>query len=447
MSKSKKVLVLMSGSIACYKACGLISKMVQAGMDVQVVASASAQKFVGNATIEGLTGKPLLSDLFQSDHIMDHIYLVREADLVIAVPATANLINKMAAGVGDDLLSTIFLAHDFNKPFLLAPAMNTKMYQHPVTQGSLEKLKKMGVEILETASGVLACGEVGWGKLLDPELIFAEVSKHFEKYLSVQNNRQNKQNGEIKNQRISGRSLRVLITSGGTSEPIDAVRVITNTSTGKTGAQLADVLHSLGMQVTLLKAYKAIAPVSDIDKLLEFSSYADLAKTLQSELKANSYDFIFHAAAVSDYSLAKGSVQGKISSDKSVMTLKLKRNPKLIDQLKKWSRNKKMKVIGFKMTAFKNSTVSKVVDINGEVNSKTAHQKTILQKNSQQRKAVEKLFQHSKADLVIQNDVGEISSLKHTFHLFSNVNNKIVEISSVDGVLALTSEISKWMVI
>lgn len=430
----------MSGSIACYKACGLISKMVQAGMDVQVVASASAQKFVGNATIEGLTGKPLLSDLFQSDHIMDHIYLVREADLVIAVPATANLINKMAAGVGDDLLSTIFLAHDFKKPFLLAPAMNTKMYQHPVTQGSLEKLKKMGVEILETASGVLACGEVGWGKLLDPELIFAEVSKHFEKHLSVQNS-------EIKNQRISGRSLRVLITSGGTSEPIDAVRVITNTSTGKTGAQLADALHSLGMQVTLLKAHKAIAPVSDIDMLLEFSCYADLAKTLQAELKANSYDFIFHAAAVSDYSLAKGSVQGKMSSDKSIITLKLKRNPKLIDQLKKWSRNKKMKVIGFKMTAVNSSEVATTTTVNRKVNERTAQQKTIVQKNTQQRKAVEKLFQHSKADLVIQNDVSEISSQKHIFHLFSNVNNKIVEISSVDGVLALTSEISKWMVI
>ena len=440
MSKSKKVLVLMSGSIACYKACGLISKMVQAGMDVQVVASASAQKFVGNATIEGLTGKPLLSDLFQSDHIMDHIYLVREADLVIAVPATANMINKMAAGVGDDLLSTIFLAHDFKKPFLLAPAMNTKMYQHPVTQGSLEKLKKMGVEILETASGVLACGEVGWGKLLDPELIFAEVSKHFEKHLSVQNS-------EIKNQRISGRSLRVLITSGGTSEPIDAVRVITNTSTGKTGAQLADALHSLGMQVTLLKAHKAIAPVSDIDKLLEFSSYADLAKTLQAELKSHSYDFIFHAAAVSDYSLAKGSVQGKMSSDKSIITLKLKRNPKLIDQLKKWSRNKKMKVIGFKMTAVNSSEVATTTTVNRKVNEITAQQKTTVQKNTQQRKAVEKLFQHSKADLVIQNDVSEISSQKHIFHLFSNFNNKIVEISSVDGVLALTSEISKWMVI
>lgn len=440
MSKSKKVLVLMSGSIACYKACGLISKMVQAGMDVQVVASASAQKFVGNATIEGLTGKPLLSDLFQSDHIMDHIYLVREADLVIAVPATANMINKMAAGVGDDLLSTIFLAHDFKKPFLLAPAMNTKMYQHPVTQGSLEKLKKMGVEILETASGVLACGEVGWGKLLDPELIFAEVSKHFEKHLSVQNS-------EIKNQRISGRSLRVLITSGGTSEPIDAVRVITNTSTGKTGAQLADALHSLGMLVTLLKAHKAIAPVSDIDKLLEFSSYADLAKTLQAELKAYSYDFIFHAAAVSDYSLAKGSVQGKMSSDKSIITLKLKRNPKLIDQLKKWSRNKKMKLIGFKMTAVNSSEVATTTTVNRKVNEITAQQKTTVQKNTQQRKAVEKLFQHSKADLVIQNDVSEISSQKHIFHLFSNVNNKIVEISSVDGVLALTSEISKWMVI
>ena len=118
----------MTGSIACYKACNLISKLVQNDYDVQVVASASALHFVGNATLEGLTGKPVIHDLFQSGNIMDHIHLIRWCDLVITAPATANFINKISQGLGDDLLTTLFLAHDFKKPYLIAPAMNTSMY-------------------------------------------------------------------------------------------------------------------------------------------------------------------------------------------------------------------------------------------------------------------------------------------------------------------------------
>ena len=165
----------MTGSIACYKACQAVSRLVQAGCEVQVVASPAALQFVGNATIEGLTGKPVVSDLYASGNAMDHIHLVRWADLILVAPASANFINKIARGVGDDLLTTMFLAHDFKKPYLVAPAMNTSMYLHPATQDSIQALKKMGVEILETASGVLACGEVGWGRLLEPDLIVQEV--------------------------------------------------------------------------------------------------------------------------------------------------------------------------------------------------------------------------------------------------------------------------------
>ena len=139
MSPSR-ILFIMSGSIACYKACQLVSKLVQKGHDVQVVATASALKFIGNATIEGLTGKPVISDLFSSGNVMDHIHLARWADLVIIAPATADFINKMSAGISSDLASSLFLAHDFKKPLLIAPAMNTSMYLHPTTQESVKKL-------------------------------------------------------------------------------------------------------------------------------------------------------------------------------------------------------------------------------------------------------------------------------------------------------------------
>ena len=127
MSRSK-ILFIMSGSIACYKACQVISRLSQKGHDVQVVATSSALKFIGNATIEGLTGKPVISDLFSAGNVMDHIHLARWADLVIVAPATADFINKMASGISSDLASSLFLAHDFSKSFLVAPAMNTAMY-------------------------------------------------------------------------------------------------------------------------------------------------------------------------------------------------------------------------------------------------------------------------------------------------------------------------------
>src|SRR5690606_33467299 len=133
MSRSK-ILFIMTGSIACYKACQLLSKLSQNNYEVQVVATASALEFVGNATLEGLSGKAVVSDIFAHGRNMDHIHLARWADLIIVAPATANFINKMAQGAADDLASTLFLAHDFTKPFLVAPAMNTSMYQHPATQ-------------------------------------------------------------------------------------------------------------------------------------------------------------------------------------------------------------------------------------------------------------------------------------------------------------------------
>ncbi len=169
------VLFQLSGSIACYKACSVVSGLVRDGHTVQCVASESALKFVGAATLEGLSGRELLTETFQPGRWMEHIELNRWADLSLLCPATANRINKMAAGIADDLLGNLWLTHDFAKPLVIAPAMNTKMWTHPITQSSLEKLESLGVKVLKPGAGNLACGDIGEGRLMEPDEILSAL--------------------------------------------------------------------------------------------------------------------------------------------------------------------------------------------------------------------------------------------------------------------------------
>ena len=162
MSKYK-ILFKLSGSIAAFKSAQLISQLVQEGHEVQTVVTSSALRFIGDATLEGLSGRPVMSDMYESGNMMSHINLIKWADFVICAPATANTINKMAAGDGSTLVTALFLAHDFAKPYFIAPAMNTKMLGHPATQKSLAKLENWGATILGTGSGALACGDEGQG--------------------------------------------------------------------------------------------------------------------------------------------------------------------------------------------------------------------------------------------------------------------------------------------
>ena len=399
MLQSKaKILFQLTGSIACYKACFLISKLVQSNYDVQVVATESALKFVGEATLEGLTGKPVYSELWQAGKMMDHIKLNRWADLAIVAPATANFINSTAHGLGNDLLTTLFLAHDFSKPYLIVPAMNTAMYKHPSTQDSLLRLKSMGLQVLETREGVLACGETGYGRLLEPDLIFQEIEIALKKQEQIASNI-NKGH--------------VLITSGGTTEPIDEVRVITNKSTGATGAAIANSLIQLGYHVTYLHAKSAQLPFLDCIKV-EFETFTDLQNQLRS-LLAKDYSAIVHAAAVGDFSIEKAA--GKISSTTDLQ-LTLKKNKKLIESVREWSSNKNIKLIAFKMTSDK---------------SPIAH-----------TEAVENIFKASNADLVIHNDTNEFSwqLSNHKFHL--HLPNHGLK-KSVIGKQQLALEIGNFM--
>jgi phosphopantothenoylcysteine decarboxylase/phosphopantothenate--cysteine ligase len=175
MLKSKKILFLLSGSISCYKVCSVISELVKDGHNVQAVITKSASQFIGNATLEGLTHRPVYSDCFEHSKMMAHIDLMKNSDLIICAPATANIINKFSQGIGDDLVSSLFLAYDFKRPFLIAPAMNSNMYHHPATQRSLLQLKEWGIQIIAPEEGELACGDVGVGRLAAPEVIAEKI--------------------------------------------------------------------------------------------------------------------------------------------------------------------------------------------------------------------------------------------------------------------------------
>ena len=181
MLKSKRILLLVSGSIASYKACTLISQLRRNDFTIKIYASKSVEKFVGLSSFEGLSGEPVLQDIFAPGHAMDHIDCTRWADLILLYPATANSINRLAAGIADDGIGTFFLANNFAKPFWLAPAMNHAMLAHPATQKSISQLQQWGCQFFFGEAGELACGEIGPGRLIEPE----EMTQHLTDFLTI----------------------------------------------------------------------------------------------------------------------------------------------------------------------------------------------------------------------------------------------------------------------
>jgi phosphopantothenoylcysteine decarboxylase/phosphopantothenate--cysteine ligase len=330
-----QILFILSGSIACYKACDAISKLVQRGHRVRAVATEAALRFVGVATLEGLTREKVGTDLFAPGDALDHINLARWADVTVVCPATANTLNAMTAGLAPDLAGALLLAHEWHKPLIVAPAMNPVMWTHPATRASVEKLRSWGVRFIDVGAGRTACGETGEGRLAEPTDIVAAIEAALTR---------------------PSRRLRVLVTSGGTTEPIDAVRVISNNSTGATGALIAEQLARSGHDVTLLRAENAQRPaVSGREET--FVTFADLDAALDRLLRGNEFDAVIHAAAVSDFAVHAVEINGevrapgatKLKSDVAP-TLRLRRNPKLLDTLRERSRNRAIQVIAFKLT-------------------------------------------------------------------------------------------------
>jgi phosphopantothenoylcysteine decarboxylase/phosphopantothenate--cysteine ligase len=357
---------ILTGSIAGYKACDAISQLVQRGHRVRAVATPAALRFVGEATLEGLTGERVLTGLFEPGAALEHIALTRWADLVVVCPATANTLNRLAAGLADDFAGALFLAHDRAKPFLVAPAMNPAMWRHPATAAAAARLREWGVRFVAAGEGRTACGEVGVGRLAEP----AELVAAIEAALAPPAARR-----------------RILVTSGGTAEPIDAVRVLTNTSTGRTGAMIAGHFARGGHDVVLLRA-RGSAPLAERGREETFVSFAELDAALVRLLAAESFDAVIHAAAVGDFGVESVEVDGVVRppaggklASSSAPVLRLRRHPKLVDGLRARSCNPALRVIAFKLTQA----------ATGEG----------------RRAAVAELLAHTALDLVVHNDLAD----------------------------------------
>lgn len=344
MSASKeprgKLLLIVTGSIAAFKAASLASAAVKDGFEVKTVLTEGALEFVGKATFEGITGHPGHTSNFEEGRMMAHIDLERWADLILVYPATAHTLSAMAGGLAANLAGALFLAHEFKKPWLLAPAMNQAMWKHPAVKENLSKLRRWGVDVLEPGTGSLACGETGEGRLMEPEEALRMIHRHFEV-------------AEI----VRDKCLpRVLVTAGGTSEPVDDVRHLANFSTGKTGYMIAKALQEKGYPVTLLQSEYSSA-FQGMNSLITYCTTRDFAAKVKSELGSRSYDFVIHAAAVADYHVeavtdlegkpvrAGGKIQGT-----TPLLLKLLPNPKIVQELRQWSLNPKLRIISFKLT-------------------------------------------------------------------------------------------------
>lgn len=241
MLKNKCVVLGVTGSIAAYKIASLASALKKQHCDVQVIMTRNAAQFITPVTFETLTGNKCLIDTFDRNFTfeVEHISVAKKADLVLVAPASANIIGKLAHGIADDMLTTTILA--CKCPKLLSPAMNTAMFENPVVQDNLSILKKYGWEVIEPASGYLACGDTGAGKMPEPEVLLS----HIEQHLACEKD-------------LLGK--KVLVTAGPTQEALDPVRYLTNHSTGKMGYAIAHAASLRGADVTLVSGPVSIAP-------------------------------------------------------------------------------------------------------------------------------------------------------------------------------------------
>ena len=282
MLKGKTVLLGVTGGIAAYKAAALASALVKQHAAVEVVMTKNATEFVTPLTFEQLTGRRTMVDTFDRNfsHQVEHISLAERTDLVMIAPATANVCAKLAHGLADDMLTTTVLA--CRCPKLIAPAMNTNMYENPVTQDNLEILRRYGWDVIEPASGRLACGAVGKGKMPEPE----DLLQHILRYLALPHDLEGK---------------KVLVTAGPTQEALDPVRYLTNHSTGKMGYAIAKMAMLRGAEVTLVSGPTAI-PYPPFVKVIPIQSAQDMFEAVAAN--ASEADFIFKAAAVADYTPA-----------------------------------------------------------------------------------------------------------------------------------------------
>lgn len=314
------VLVGVTGGIAAYKVIDLIDLLKKEDANVSVIMTKGAAGMIPQKDFEKASGNKVYTDLFDKDfnykkildkRQVDHIQLADESDVMVIVPATANVIGKLANGIADDFLTTTTLA--VTAPIIICPSMNVNMWGNPIVQENLKKLRSAGYIVIDPTSGMLACGYEGMGKLENVNIIKNEILKQLNRIDSL-------------------KGKKIIITAGGTVEKIDEVRFITNRSSGKMGVALAEECYLRGAEVLLLRAKNSVKPRYMIKEKL-FGTAEELFGLIKNNIKDTK--IFFQVAAVSDYKLDR-SFKGKISSKQS-LDLKLVPQMKIVDQIKKLS--------------------------------------------------------------------------------------------------------------
>lgn len=312
----KNIVVGVSGGIAAYKACDVVSKLKKQGFKIDVIMTKNAQEFVSPLTFQTLSNQKVVTDMFEtpSDWNVEHIELAKKADVFVIVPATANIIGKIANGIADDMLTTTIMATEAKK--VIVPAMNTKMYHNPFVQENILKLKKHGYYFIEPVSGLLACGDTGKGKMEDSTVIVEELCL-------------------IANQTKEMAGCKVTVTAGATTEDIDPVRYLTNRSTGKMGYAIAEQAILKGATVVLISGKTNLKPPRGLSKFIEVRS----AEEMYQEVKREFFDtdILIKAAAVADFT-PKVVAKNKIKKQDENLVIDLKRTKDIafeMGQLKK----------------------------------------------------------------------------------------------------------------
>lgn len=320
----KQILLCVTGGIAAFKAAALTSQLTQKGMNVHVLMTENAAKFVTPLTFQSLSRNPVHTDTFdeKTHHEIAHIDLADRADLVIVAPATANTIAKLANGIADDMVSTTLLAT--RAPIWIAPAMNVNMYDHPTVQRNLQTLIDDGCRLLEPGEGLLACGWIGKGRLAEPEDILEAVLGHF----------QAKKDLPLKGEKW-------LVTGGPTQEKVDPVRFFTNHSSGKMGYAIAEVAASQGAEVTLVSGPSELAPPSGVNTI-RVRTAEEMYREVSSRFEQT--DVVIKAAAVSDYR-PKFVYEQKMKKKTGMLTIEMERTKDILIEL--GERKKGQILVGF----------------------------------------------------------------------------------------------------
>ncbi len=310
---SKTVVLGVSGGIAVYKACDVVSKLRKEDINVNVIMTKHATEFVSALTFQSLSQNPVATNMFEpvANWDIEHISLAKKADIFLIAPATANIIAKIANGIADDMLSTTVMAT--KATVVIAPAMNTNMYENPITQSNIQKLKELGYIFIEPAYGRLACGDLGQGKLAETDLIVENVKFLLEK------------TDELKGKNV-------LVTAGPTQEEIDPVRYITNRSTGKMGYALAYQAALMGAKVTLVTGFTNLEPPFGVAEVVKVKSAQQMYEAVISRFEK--MDIVIKSAAVADYK-PKNVSKSKIKKSDSDLFLELDRNKDILFELGK----------------------------------------------------------------------------------------------------------------